>query len=113
MGPNVGAMDEVALTTHSVADTRLALESAGDRPVVGWVDLTSPNLVDLIDDLRSGPGGHRLVAVHGRLGAADLDDTPVQRGIATIRDAGLAVHTGDAAVRVHMARRWPGLRFHP
>lgn len=65
------------------------------RGVVGWLDLTAPDLADQVDRLRSAPGGELLVGVRHRvcdepdpewLGRAD-----VRRGLGTIGRAGLVL----------------------
>ncbi len=107
-------MDEtVVVDVDSVGATRNALAAGGTQPVVGWVDLTSPHLVDLLDDLMSGPGGHRLVAVRSNGVAHRLDDLPVRRGLATLQDARLAFHTADPDLREALALEWPSLPLHP
>ena len=42
---------------------RLAGESERVAGVVGWADLTDPGLPAVLDGLRSGPGGRRLVGI--------------------------------------------------
>ncbi len=104
----------VVVDTDSVAATRSALEQGVDDDlVVGWVDLTSPHLVDLLDELVGGPGGHRLVGIRSSLGIDALAELPVQRGLSTLRDSRLAFHTVDPELRAALSRRWPTLRLHP
>ena len=68
--------------------------------VVGWADLTRPDLADVIDELRAGPGGQRLVGlghrVHDEPDPEWLADAAVRRGLATLAAKGLAF---DVAVR--------------
>lgn len=97
----------------SVRATRLALAEHDERPVVGWVDLTSPNLVDLLDELIAGPGGDRLIALRSNGVAHRLDDVPVRRGFATLQDADLAFHSTDPELRAALGVAWPSLRLHP
>ncbi len=104
----------VIVDVDSVVATRHALEDPGaTAPVIGWVDLTSPNLVDLLDDLVGGPGGPRLVGVRSSIDLATLDDLPVQRGLATLVDLHLGFHTDDRSMRAALAGRWPLLRLLP
>jgi L-fuconolactonase len=105
--------DPVIVETDSVGATRAALASPGDRPIIGWVDLTSPHLVDLLDELATGPGGHRLVAVRWSGATATLDDLTIQRGLATLADTALALYTTDPMTRLRLGERWPRLRLYP
>lgn len=105
-------MDETVVV-DSVGATRAALATEGSQPVVGWVDLTSPHLIDLLDELVSGPGGHRLVALRSNAVARRLDDLPVRRGLSTLQDARLAFHTTDPDLRAAVSLAWPALRLHP
>ncbi len=61
--------------------------------VVGWVDLTAPDVADVIASLRDGPGGHRLVGirhqVHDEADPNWLDRRDVRRGIRAVADADL------------------------
>lgn len=61
--------------------------------VVGWVDLTAPDVADGIAALRSGPGGESLVGIrHGVQSEPDpewLVRPDVLRGLAAVADAGL------------------------
>ena len=61
--------------------------------VVGWVDLTAPDVAATIDHVVAGPGEHRLVGIRHQ-----VEDEPdrrwlarpdVRRGIAAVGDAGL------------------------
>jgi L-fuconolactonase len=62
--------------------------------VVGWVDLTAPDVVDRIAALREAPGGHRLRGirhqVHDEPDPDWLRRPDVQRGIRAVGAAGLA-----------------------
>jgi L-fuconolactonase len=62
--------------------------------VVGWVDLTAPDVAEALDRLRAGPGGERLVGVrHQVQDEADpawLGRADVRRGLRAVADAGLA-----------------------
>jgi L-fuconolactonase len=76
--------------------------------VVGWVDLTDPNVADTLAALRDKPGGDRLAGIRHQ--AQDEDDPAwlarpeVLRGLAAVAAAGLAYdllvlpHQLDAAI---------------
>jgi L-fuconolactonase len=87
--------------------------------VVGWTDLTVPDVADTLARLRELPGGGRLVGIrHQVQSEADpqwLVREDVLRGLSAVADAGLAY---DLVVLPHQmpaataaARRLPGLRF--
>ena len=63
---------------NDVDETAEFLAVAGNSDliegVVGWVDLTAPDVAEQLDRLRSGPGGDRLVLSHG---GRTLLDEPV------------------------------------
>lgn len=71
----------------------VASESQLVAGVVGWVDLTAPDVADAIAALRAGPGGHALVGIRHQ--AQDEPDPKwlvrpdVVRGIAAVASAGL------------------------
>ncbi|MEU9185493.1 amidohydrolase family protein [Streptomyces sp. NPDC048484] len=105
----------------SVPETRDLLVLAGGDPligaVVGWADLTSPAVGDVLDDLRSGPGGRYLRAVrHLVQGEPDphwLQQPQVERGLRAVGERGLGY---DVLVRSHqlpqavrLAQRLPEL----
>lgn len=79
-------------------ETREYLALAAEQPivagVVGWVDLTDPNVDDVLAELRRGPGGARLVGirhqVHDEVDPGWLDRTDVRRGIAAVGSHALA-----------------------
>lgn len=105
--------DSVVTDTKSVQVTRDLLADGDDAHVVGWVDLTSPHLVDLLDELLTGPGGHRLVAVWSDAVGDHLDEMPISRGLGTLRDSHLAFHTLDPELRARLHAHSPRLRLHP
>ncbi|WP_443068515.1 amidohydrolase family protein [Streptomyces sp. NBC_01352] len=90
----------------SVAETRELLALADDDPligaVVGWTDLTSPAIGDVLDELRAGPGGRCLRAVrHLVQGESDpdwLQRPSVERGLTAVGERGLAY---DVLIRSH------------
>lgn len=87
--------------------------------VVGWVDLTGPDVAGALRRLRAGPGGDRLVGVrHSAQGEPDprwLVRDDVLAGLRAVRDAGLTYdllispHQLPAAVAA--ARAVPDLVF--
>ena len=88
----------VVVQTVPVPDeTPELLAAAADDPlvagVVGWVDLTAPDVAAAIDALRAGCGGELLCGVrHQVQDEADpewLDRPAVRRGIAAVAAAGL------------------------
>jgi L-fuconolactonase len=84
-------------TVTDPAETRelLALAAAETlvAAVVGWTDLTGPDVADAVADLRAGPGGQHLAGIrHPLLTEPDPDwliRADVRRGLAALGDAGL------------------------
>ncbi|MFF8617491.1 amidohydrolase family protein [Streptomyces sp. NPDC015350] len=70
--------------------------------VVGWCDLTAPDVADTLAALRELPGGDRLVGIrHQVQGEPDPDwllRPDVRRGLRAVADAGLVY---DLVVRAH------------
>jgi L-fuconolactonase len=99
----------------------LALAAAGGlvAGVVGWVDLTAPDVADVVAGLREGPGGGRLAAIrHPVLIEPDpgwLARPDVLRGLAAVAGAGLAYDVvGEPrhlAAAADAAARLPQLTF--
>ncbi|MCX5415867.1 amidohydrolase [Streptomyces sp. NBC_00059] len=97
----------------------LADGSALVAGVVGWTDLTAPDVADTLAALRALPGGDRLVGIrHQVQGEPDpewLLRPDVRRGLRAVADAGLVYdlivrpHQLPAAVRA--AALLPGLTF--
>ncbi len=110
-------------TVSDVAETREFLETAAEtefvRGVVGWVDLTTPDVADTLDALRTGPGGEYLVGlrhqVHDEADPDWLRRADVGRGLTAVAEAGLAydllVRPRELAAADAVARRFPSLRF--
>ncbi|WP_234534733.1 amidohydrolase family protein [Streptomyces shenzhenensis] len=105
----------------SVDETRELLALADGDPllaaVVGWADLTSPALGDVLDELREGAGGGRLRAlrhlVQDETDPDWLQRPAVERGLRTLQARGLGY---DILIRSHqfpeairLARRFPEL----
>ncbi|WP_055525808.1 amidohydrolase family protein [Streptomyces graminilatus] len=105
----------------SVPETRELLALADADPligaVVGWVDLTSPAVADVLDELLAGPGGPYLRSLrHLVQGESDpewLQRPAVERGLRAAGERGLAYdvlirsHQFDQAVE--LADRFPEL----
>lgn len=97
----------------------LAGESDLIAGVVGWVDLTAPDVTEQIDRLRAGPGGDRLVGVrHLVQGESDpmwLVRSDVLAGLRAVRDAGLVYDVltlpHQLAAAIAAARAVPDLLF--
>ena len=99
----------------------LALAGKSDlvEGVVGWVDLTAPDIAERLDRLRHGPGGDRLVGVRHLVEPEPdprwLTRPDVLAGLRAVRDAGLVY---DVLTRPHQlpsavaaARAVPDLVF--
>ncbi|MFF7590347.1 amidohydrolase family protein [Kitasatospora purpeofusca] len=99
----------------------LALADGSDliAGVVGWTDLTAPDVADAIAALRELPGGERLVGIRHQVQEEPDPDwllrPDVQRGLLAVAEAGLAY---DLVVKPHQlstaalaAARLPGLTF--
>jgi L-fuconolactonase len=99
------------------------METAATTPfvagVVGWVDLTDPAVADTLAELQTQPNGQTLVGirhqVHDEENAEWLLRADVQRGLAAVRDAGLAydvlVRPRELPVALATARAMPDMRF--
>jgi L-fuconolactonase len=110
-------------TRSSVDETREFLELAARHRfiggVVGWVDLTAPDVQDRVAELRAAPGGGKLVGirhqVHDEPDARWLLRDDVKRGIRAVGDAGLAydflVRTRELGAAAAVARAFPDMRF--
>ncbi|MFE3037907.1 amidohydrolase family protein [Streptomyces canus] len=87
------------------------------QAVVGWADLTSPAIGDVLDKLLAGPGGGYLRSlrhlVQGETDPNWLQRPDVERGLGAARDRGLRYdvlvrdHQLDQAIR--LAERFPDL----
>ncbi|RRR83451.1 amidohydrolase [Streptomyces sp. RP5T] len=110
----VQCMPEVPETQDLLA---LAEQEPLIEAVVGWADLTSPAIGDVLDRLLAGPGGTYLRSlrhlVQGETEPGWLQRHDVERGLAAARDRGLSY---DVLVRSHqldqaldLAGRFPDL----
>jgi L-fuconolactonase len=85
-------------TVTDSAETQelLALAAAGPliAAVVGWTDLTAPDLADAVGGLRAGAGGEHLAGIrHPLLTEPDPDwlaRADVRRGLAALGESGLS-----------------------
>jgi L-fucono-1,5-lactonase len=113
----------VVQALSSTVETRELLEIAAATPwiagVVGWVDLTAPDVLAALEGLRAGPGGGMLVAirhqVHDEPDADWLRRPDVEQGLRAIEAASLAydllVRTRELPAALAAARDHPGLRL--
>ncbi|MFC4855613.1 amidohydrolase family protein [Actinophytocola glycyrrhizae] len=84
-------------TVPTVEETEEFLSTAAATPliagVVGWADLTAPDVADRLAALREAPGGRTLVGIrHPAQGEADPDwltRREVVRGVKAVAEAGL------------------------
>lgn len=109
----------VAVPEETPEFLALAAEQDAIWGVVGWVDLTGPNVAADLDRLRALPGGEFLVGVrHQVQGEPDpewLLRPDVLRGLRAVADAGLpydlVVFPGQLPAAVRAAEAVPGLRW--
>lgn len=121
-GTGVRATVLVQTVTVPEETPELLALAAGGGPVagvVGWTDLTAPDVADRLAELREAPGGRRLVGVRHQVQAEPdpgwLLRPDVARGLAAVAAAGLAY---DLVVLPHQlpacaeaAAAHPGLTF--
>ncbi len=87
--------------------------------VVGWVDLTDPNVSGVLAQLQAGSGGEFLVGVrhqvHDEPDPGWLLRDDVKRGIRAVGEAGLVydllVRTRELPAAVELARNYPDVTF--
>ena len=119
-----GVSATILVQTVTVAEeTPEMLALAASDPlvagVVGWTDLTAPDIADTLARLRALPGGDRLVGVrHQVQGEPDPDwlrRPDVLRGLRAVADAGLVhdlvVLPHQLPAAVHAASAVPELTF--
>lgn len=110
-------------TWSSREETERFLQLAAVTPwvlgVVGWVDLTAPDVADQIAILREGVGGDRLVGirhqVHDEADPDWLERLDVARGLAAVEAAGLVydllIRPIHLRIATRVAQRFERLRF--
>jgi L-fuconolactonase len=110
-------------TLSSLDETVEFLRTAAATPfiagVVGWVDLTDPDVAETIAGLRAMPEGRFLVGirhqVHDEADPGWLLRPAVQRGIAAVGEAGLAfdllVRARELPAALETVRGHPRMRF--
>ena len=110
-------------TVPSVEETRefmgIAERTQFVAGVVGWVDLTDRSVGETLAELQAQPDGRRLVGirhqVHDEKDAQWLLRPDVQRGLAAVRDAGLAydilIRPRELPAALAMARAFPDMRL--
>ncbi len=113
----------VVQASSSTAETAELLARSSSLPfvlgVVGWADLTRPDLGDVVDDLRAGPCGRCLVGFTHRVDEEPdpgwLARADVRRGLAALSERGLvfdlAVGTRELPAALDAARALPDLVF--
>ena len=113
----------VVQARHELDETHSLLELAATTPwvagVVGWVDLTSPDVAETIAGIRDGDHGDRLVGirhlVHDEPDPEWLLRDDVLGGLEAVAEAGLVydllVRTRELPAATEVARRLPGLRL--
>ncbi|MEV6737162.1 amidohydrolase family protein [Streptomyces sp. NPDC051104] len=118
----VGATVMVQTVTVPEETPEMLAQAACDplvAGVVGWTDLTAPDVADTLARLRELPGGGRLVGIRHQVQSEPdprwLVREDVLRGLSAVAEAGLAY---DLVILPHQlpaataaARRLPGLRF--
>jgi len=110
-------------TRSSLDETRDFLTTAAATDfvagVVGWVDLTAPDVAATLDELLALPEGRRLVGVrhqvHDEADPRWLLRDDVGRGLRAVGSAGLAydllVRPRELPAALEVARRLPDVRF--
>lgn len=119
-----GVERTVLVQTHSsLEETRFFLEIAAQcgfvAGVVGWADLTDPEVGGVLDALRASPHGRYLVGlrhqVHDEEDPGWLLQDSVQRGLAELGRRGLAydflTRTRELPACLETARNHPTVRF--
>lgn len=110
-------------TVPDTDETREFLALAAEHPfivgVIGWTDLTDHHLMQVLTDLREGPGGEHLVGIRHQVedegDDAWLAREEVQTGLDIVADAGLVydllVRPQHLHVALMTAQDKPHLRF--
>ncbi|MFF9128263.1 amidohydrolase family protein [Streptomyces sp. NPDC014889] len=120
----VGVVGTIVVQTVCVPEETpelLALAASSDlvAGVVGWTDLTAPDVADAIAALRERPGGNRLVGIRHQVQEEPdpnwLLRPDVRRGLTAVAQAGLVydlvVKPHQLAAAIDAAARLTGLTF--
>lgn len=109
----------VSLVDETVEFLEVAASNDLVAGVVGWVDLTAPDVADVLAGLLARPDGSHLKGIRHQV--HDEPDTDwllrpdVQRGLAAVADAGLVydllTKTPHLPAAITTARALPGLTF--
>jgi len=122
-GANGVAASVVVQTVTVAGETPelLTLAATGDlvAGVVGWADLTAPDVFDRIAALAEMPGGAKLVGLRHQVQSEPdpdwLSRPDVLRGLAAVAQAGLVydlvITAGQLPAAARAAAAMPGLRF--
>jgi L-fuconolactonase len=121
---NSGVTATIAVQARQDLDETLSLleisaTTSWVAGVVGWVDLTTPDVSETIAAVRDGDHGDRLVGirhlVHDEPDPEWLLRDDVLGGLGVVAEAGLAydllVRARELPAAIEVARRLPGLRF--
>ncbi|MGQ4434180.1 MULTISPECIES: amidohydrolase family protein [unclassified Streptomyces] len=111
------AVQCVASTEETTELLALADQEPLVAAVVGWADLTSPAIGDVLDELRSAPGGGYLRAlrhlVQGETDPEWLQQPSVERGLRAAQHRGLGydvlIHSHQFPQAIRLAQRFPDL----
>ncbi|HEX3789521.1 MAG TPA: amidohydrolase family protein [Pseudonocardiaceae bacterium] len=111
-------------TTSDLTETTEFLATAAAEPdlirgVVGWVNLTDPAIADTLAELRTRPGGERLVGIRHQVQDEPdpewLTRPDVRRGLRAIANAGLAydllLSPGQLPAAIKTVQALPEARF--
>lgn len=113
----------IVQTWPSLDETRNFLKIAGNTDfvagVVGWVDLTDPNLESTLAQLKTGPNGEYLVGVRHQVHDEEDPDwllrDDVQQGLAMVSRAGLVydllTRPRELPAALKTVQRFPELSF--
>lgn len=119
---DVGAtvlVQTVGLVEETVEFLEIAAGNDLVAGVVGWVDLTAPDVADTLASLQARPDGAYLKAIRHQVHDEPDNDwllrADVQRGLAAVADAGLAydllTRTPHLPAAIQTARNLPQLTF--